>query len=388
MEKHTKMTRKYMSSLIAVLSTLGACATPKGEKPPRLQSYTIVRSNTTNTQTNFYHPNIRGGVGRIFDDKAHDLQYVSGVANGNLGGDSSFTVLGHAIDRLDSQLNDASTVQAAYNPNNDWSFGGGVLKFTGTNKDVSFGRALYMHKTDDLELLVGGLVKEVSGDVQPGLAGMVGLRNFWGFQPVAGMQREKEQARYIGGLIFPSLTDQDETTKRGFNMQPALDVLYVDNQVGDIPGPQFTMANFTLGYNETFFPTKAKTGRLLGSTGIWAPNPLFGTDPSPLHNINFNKALDPAAMGNLLNIRYIEFDRPNGDKSMHLDALVFPTQFDYSHSILDNFFLGLSQDSFGDDHRTGPLFGATFNLLGFSGNFDVSIYQDEVQGSLNASVIF
>src|SRR3989344_420569 len=272
MEKHTKMTRKYMSSLIAALSTLGACATPKGEKPPRLQSYTIVRSNTTNTQKNFYHPNIRGGVGRIFDDKAHDLQYVSGVANGNLGGDSSVTVMGHAIDRLDSQLNDASTLQAAYNPNNDWSVGAGVLKFAGTNNDVSFGRVLYMPKTEELELLVGGFVKEVSDDVQVGLSAIVGIKDAWGLQPVAGMQREKEQARYIGGLVFPPLQSQEKTSGSPV-IQPAFEVLYVDNQVGDVPGPQVTTGNFTLGYNGKFFPTKAKTGRLLGATGIWEPNP-------------------------------------------------------------------------------------------------------------------
>lgn len=383
------MAKKYIPSLIAVLSTLGACATSKPDKPPRLEYYKVTRNNATNTQLNFYHPNIRGGVGRIFDDKARDLQYISGVANGPLGGDSSYTIMGHAIDRLDSQLNDSSTLQGAYNPNNDWSIGGGVLKFTGTNNDVSFGRVLYTPKTEDLELLVGGFVKEVADEIQPGLAGMIGLKNTFGFQPVVGMQREKEQARYLGGLVFPSFSEQNQERNNSSPViQPAFEVLYVDNQVGDIPGPQFTMGNFTLGYNGNFFPTKGKTGRLLGATGIWAPNPIFGTDPSPLHNLNFNRPLDSAIMGNLLNVRYVGFERPNGDNSMHLDALVFPTQFDSTPSALDNFFLGVSQDSFGDKHQTGPLFGATFNLLGFSGNFDVSIYSDEIQGSLSVSVIF
>lgn len=376
---------------ICVLSyTLSACASSKQEHPLSLESYTVVRSDTTNTQVNAYHPNVRGGIGRIFDDKGRDLEYISGVANVPLGEDSSFTVIGHAIDRLNSGLNDASTLQVAYDLNTNWSLGGGVLQFSEKDNDINFGRILYTHKTNELELLVGGLVKEIANDMQPGLSGLVGLTNVCGFQPVIGMQREKEQARYTAGIIFPKLSSQNQEEATQTNntpiIQPALDILYVDNQVGDKPGPQFTLGNVTLGYNGKFFPTKGKAGRLLGGTGIWAPNPIFGTDPSVTHN--FNRILDPAALGNFFNLQYVGFRKPNGDNAVHLDALAFPAQFDATHSSLDRLFIGLSHDSFGDKSRTGPLFGATFDLLGLTGNFVISVYPDEVHCSLSASVRF
>ncbi|MBI4021615.1 MAG: hypothetical protein HY369_05210 [Candidatus Aenigmarchaeota archaeon] len=334
------------------------------------ESYTHHTGDNLNTQLTVTHPDFLAGVGRVSGDDR--LDYVSLMARFPAA-EGDVVVAGHVLDDQ-AAGRDAHTVAAAYQPDDRWSVGGGRVELPG-DADFDFTRLLYRNKAttgqDSVAYAVAGFAKDGKTTDTYGAGGIATWASS-GWEIAVGHQREQEQARYLAGIVLPVL---DESLQ----LRPALDVLHVDNMVGDEPGAQFTLAGLSLGHHGRFFGHEKRAGRLFGPIGILYPDPRFATDPSLTHEYNFNRVADPWAFGDLANIQYLRLASPDGSSSTHWDALVFPGQFDRESSRWDGLCIGWGMDSFGDDTRSGPLVGIRTTLGKMRIGGQLAFYTDGTQ---------
>ncbi len=348
--------------------------TPAPEKKPvTLNSYTISDSDTLNTQLNIYHPNFKGGIGRFFSDKK-DINYVSGSTRFSITDNSDITALFHVIDEEERNA-DRYTLQGALGLGS-LSIGGGLIDLPGDN-DTTFARTFYKDTTGKLEYLIGGLIKEINGDFHPGVSVAFSIKDNENMAVSAGIQHDELQTRYVGSIILPVLDE-------AIQLKPGADILYVDNANGS----SVTLATLTLGERGKFFDHKMRTGRLLGTTGISYDNPIFGSDPSTTHNLNFNRIPDPWSVTDIATARVLQLQRPDGTTATRFDAFAFPCQFDGDKSFLDNIFVGWSYDNLSGESRSGPLIGLRFTEGSAAGSFHINYFDGEIQGSVSFSITF
>jgi len=331
----------------------------------KLELYTRADNETTNTQLNFFHPHFKGGIGQ-FSTEDGDLSYASGVVSVD---DARFIFRGISDQKGDR---DSYLLQGAYDFDG-LNIGGGV---THQEDDTYYGRILHTGTISGLDYLFGGQVKITQKESTSGVVGFLYAEDIEesGLDLAAGMQWDNNQKRYTGGVVLPPLTEK---------IRPGVDVLYVENANGS----SLFLGNATLGYQGRFYVKDSKIGRLLGPTGIWAPNPIFGADSALRPHLNYNRLGNPWLIGDIANVQYLQLETPDGDVKTRMEVLVHPFQFS-NDNILDisgfpaDLFFGYSiYDTFSDEKRDGPLFGGRFK----NGSFMITIYDDKVVGSVNLS---
>jgi hypothetical protein len=147
----------------------------------------------------------------------------------------------------------------------------------------------------------------------------------------------------------------------GSSWRPVLEAVWVDEGIGDLPGPEVLFVNGTLGFRDGFLSHAARLGRAMGPTGLEYANPLgFLSGIGP-----WNRRLDTWELGGLGDFRLFRVERPNGLTTAVWEALVFPLQLAGREGALDGLFAGGTyRTSSGSSDDPGILAGY-FGLVGF-----------------------
>jgi hypothetical protein len=158
-----------------------------------------------------------------------------------------------------------------------------------------------------------------------------------------------EQWRVTGAFIAPD---------RKQLFRPTVEVLYVDNSIGQFNGPRSIFANATLKYEGGFLSHPARLGRAMGPQGLEFGNPLGFLFPT------WNRRLEVWEMGSLGDFRAERIRFPNHTTQERYEALLFPFQFDQSPSILDHLFAGAAYLN-SPNKDTPALLGGFLGVIGF-----------------------
>jgi hypothetical protein len=301
----------------------------------------------------WWSPVLKGGVVLVSPEKGNDTKafgaFFRPLAAKPAAGD---LIVG--IEGLDpSQPNQRQLeFQAEYRLPAGIGFGGGVVRRQNSDLDIAFGKVSYRSqpsKASGWKSIVTLQAQRIGDQTSPG--GYLAL--FDDKWMVVGGD-DGEQWRGTFGYVAPQAPGQPAA-----RIRPAVEVVYVDNSIGDLPGPKTLFANATLRFGGGFLSHPARLGRAMGPTGLEFGNPLGYLSPT------WNRRLDPWEMGGLADFRATGLETPNGQRTLTYEAVLFPFQIDTAASFLDRFFLGGSYTSrsFADDFQ--GLTGGYFGKIGF-----------------------
>lgn len=298
------------------------------------------RADATTERTNvfWWSPVLKAGGG-VLDDAGARTKYAGGFFRALMGA-RKLELIGGAgfVDRPGAE--DAE-LQLELRLPGGLGLGGGGVDVEGDAGDIRFAKAAHRGRLGAWRSILVFQLQEVGDETSPG--GYVG---FWEDRFMAVLGHDGEQRQGTVALLAPPCGNS--------SWRPVLEGIYIDQGVGDVPGPEIIFVNGTLGFREGFLSHPARLGRAMGPTGLEFANPLgflWGNGP-------WNRRLDPWELGGLGNFRLFRVERPNGVTTAAWEAVLFPLQFDRRAHVMDGLFVGLAyRTATGVDDDPGPLAG-------------------------------
>tara|TARA_B110001454_G_scaffold148940_1_gene138366 strand:- start:214 stop:1398 length:1185 start_codon:yes stop_codon:yes gene_type:complete len=307
----------------------------------------------------FWSPIFKGGYGSV----SSGIRYGGGffrpfLSRPNIGD----LVLG--LQFLEVEEESQIEIQTEYRFKFGLSIGSGIVDRGENDNDITFTKLSYRNFWNRLKYIVTVQTQQTVGITS--LGGYLALydENFMG---VVGF--DGEQRRTTFGYVAP----KNENTQ----WRPSLEVLYVDNRIGKLAGPQFIFANATLGFSGGFLSHPARLGRAMGPTGIEFGNPLGFLKST------FNRRLNVWELGGIANFRLVRLDL-NGSSTEALEATLFPWQiFKSDGSFVSQFFIGAELNkSEQDDWMSTGMFGYFGKMgtivLSLKGSYNFNIEENSL----------
>jgi hypothetical protein len=264
-------------------------------------------------------PIFKGGAGALDPTVGESTHYGGGFVRPLAPWpDKGDLILG--AQSVETPLDPIYEVQGEYRFPFGLGVGGGVVETLNPFSDVRFGKMTYRNKWRGWNYILEVQGQDTADRTEPG--GYVALFNNY-FMAVGGS--DGEQWRVTGAVMAP------ETWKV---VRPVLEVLWVDNSIGQIVGPKVLFANATLKYEGGFLSHPARLGRAMGPQGLEFGNPLGFLNPT------FNRRLEVWEMGSLADFRADRIELPTGAIQERYEGYVFPFQLQEARSFLDAAFVG------------------------------------------------
>jgi len=310
----------------------------------------------------WWSPVFKGGGGVIDFESGGQTEYIGGYVRPLLPGDGKGElILGYL--QVDTGSNDSYEGQGEYRFPFGLGIGGGFVSRSGGGDDIDFVKVSYRNKHDDWNYIIEMQNQKISDKESLG-----GYGTLYNDLIMLTYGNDREQWRSSIGYIAP----ETESIFR-----PALEVLYVDNNIGDIDGNQFLFINATLKYQGGFLSHDARLGRAMGPTGVEFGNPLGFLSPT------WNRRLDVWELGNLGDFRLVRLKNASGVTTEKYEALVYPFQFDHTDNLLDRLYIGgfYSKDSATEDSPgiMGGIFGKfDFLLVGLGADYNFDTHEKQI----------
>ena len=259
-------------------------------------------------------PVFKGGGGVIDPDKAVNTRYGGGffrpMAAWPEKGDLILGAQG-----VESELRSDFEVQGEYRLPFGLGAGGGFVSTENSLTDIAFGKLTFRRKWRDWNYILEVQAQNIADKTEPG--GYVALFNDQ-FMAVGGT--DGEQWRVTGAYIAP---------ERWKYMRPVLEVIWMDNSIGQVMGPKVLFANASLKYEGGFLSHPARLGRAMGPQGLEFGNPLGFLTPT------FNRRLEVWEEGGLADFRADRVELPNGTVQERYEGVFFPAQFQSARTLAD-----------------------------------------------------
>jgi hypothetical protein len=221
---------------------------------------------------------------------------------------------------LDALTENAVEFQGEYRFPFGLGFGGGFVDTTLADRDIQFGKMTFRNRWGRWNYVLEVQGQDYGEETFPGGYGAIYNPEVMGVLGTDG-----EQWRAAVGIISP-WTDAF--------VRPTLEVLYVDNSIGEFDGPKVWFANATLKYSGGFLSHPARLGRAMGPQGLEFGNPLGFLSPT------WNRRLEIWEMGSLADFRAEHITTPSRATTERYEGLVFPFQFAGTKTVLDHLFAG------------------------------------------------
>ncbi len=262
-------------------------------------------------------PTLNGGFGSWRDGNAQDSTYGGGIFR-PFGNDRDLVLeFNHVNDNGISQ----SEAKGQYIGKNGVGFGFGYVERFAKNRDLYFTKFIYQKKHQDWDVYLSPQWQR--NPDKNDLGGYFALSNDVVFVS-AGTDGEQWRG------LFSVLAKRSKTAL----LHPVGEVLYVDNSLGDQNGVKFFFINGSLGFDGGFMSPQSRLGRALGPNGI-----NFGGTSSFLSQ-SWNRTADVWEIGQLVNVRIIKAEFPNGQEFKSIETVFFPLQFVRGSNWAKGFFLG------------------------------------------------
>ena len=306
----------------------------------------LFKHRPNENQYNFFGwtPLFKGGAGILDpDNPGPSAKYVGGFVRPLAAWrDKGDLILG--AQGVEAGPREDYEVQGEYRFPFGLGIGAGIVEASNPANDLAFWKTTYRNQWGALNYILEVQGQEIGGETSPG--GYVALFTEQ-LMGVAGT--DGEQWRATAAFIAPD---------RKQLFRPTVEVLYVDNSIGQFNGPKSIFANATLRYEGGFLSHPARLGRAMGPQGSEFGNPLGFLFPT------WNRRLEVWEMGNLGDLRAERIRFPNHTTQERYEALFFPFQFDQNKNILDHLFAGAAYLK-SQDRDTPALLGGYFSVIGF-----------------------
>jgi hypothetical protein len=332
-------------------------------KPGKLDLHVDRTGSAERANLFWWSPVVKAGIG-VLDVDGVETRYGGGYVRGVRRG-LELIAGGGLVDREEAR---DFELQAELRLPGGIAFGGGAADYDGAVPDVTFGKAVHRGRIGSWSTVLALQVQEVGRETSSG-----GYAGLWEdrFMAVIGADGEQRQAT----VAFMAPQAESST------FRPVLEGIWIDQEVGDLAGPQILFVNGTLGFQGGFLSHPARLGRAMGPTGVEYANPLgFLWANGP-----WNRRLDPWELGRLGDLRLLRVERPNGVTSATWEALVFPLQLAGREGLLDGIFVGASYRTLtGTDDDPGPLAGyiGKVGFLQLALAVDVGLESDDTRATL------
>lgn len=287
-------------------------------------------------------PVFKGGAGMLDTDGPGHTDYAGGYIRPLLThpelGDLVMGVHG-----VDSLTRGDFEVQGEYRFPFGFGVGGGVVR-PQIGPDIQYGKLTYRNHWGKVNYLVAAQVQEHGIETHPG-----GYLALYDQRWMAVGGSDGEQWRTCLGFVGP--------VEWKF-LRPAVEVLYVDNSIGNYTGPRSLLANATFKFEGGFLSHAARLGRAMGPQGLEFANPLGFLTPT------WNRRWDVWEMGGLMDFRAEHIRLPNHRTTERYEGLMFPGQWDDLKNFFDHLFVGGSY-SVNATRETAGVLGGFVGKLGF-----------------------
>ncbi|MBI1841507.1 MAG: hypothetical protein HYR88_11740 [Verrucomicrobia bacterium] len=287
-------------------------------------------------------PVLKGGLGRLDPDVGAHTDFAGGYIRPLAARPSYGDLILGGLSVTSATRRDGE-FQGEYRFPFGLGFGGGFVQSNPGN-GISYEKITYRGSRGDWSYIGEIQTQEVAGHSSVGGYGAVYDRNWmW----VGGTDGEQWRASiaYLG-------------PERWKYLRPAVEILYVDNTIGNFTGSRNLFANVTFKYEGGFLSHPARLGRAMGPQGTEYGNPLGFLTPT------WNRRLEVWEMGGLADFRADRVRAANGAVTERYEALVFPGQLDDQAAWWDHFFLGASY-SRNSLRSTGGVLGGFAGRLAF-----------------------
>lgn len=248
--------------------------------------------------------------------------------------------------------------------------GGGIVERKENYNDVKFTKLSYRNSWQGLQFIVSFQEQQTAGKNSSG--GYLALYN----KKLMGvLGADGEQWRGTIGYVAPKNND--------IKWRPSFEILYVDNTIGNLVGPQFIFANATLGFRGGFLSHPARLGRAMGPTGLEFGNPLGFLYPT------FNRRLNVWELGGIADFRVVRLEL-NGDINEVWEIVFFPFQmFKVGRPFASNLFIGSQYNKNEDNDLTSVgMFGYSGKIGPIVVNLHGEIYFNNVKKSIFLGLIY
>lgn len=295
-------------------------------------------------------PVVKGGHGIIVSETgAKDINYYGGFVRPLLTHPEWGDLILGAQSIIQGNKNQVE-VQGEYRLPFGFGFGGGFVDREANRQDVKFAKISFRNKWQDINYILSTQWQRYQNKDYAG--GYVALYNK---SLMATWGSDGEQWRSAFGYIAP---DQGEK-----KLRPALEVLYVDNSIGNVDGSKDLMVTGSLGFRKGFLSHEARLGRAMGPTGMEFSN------PHGYLNLDFNRRLTVWEVGDFVNFRFIHKTLPTGKREETLETALYPLQCLGNDNLLSALFVGVGNTS------PNPSKDGVSGLFGYHkriGNFESS----------------
>tara|TARA_B100000315_G_C14548289_1_gene574384 strand:+ start:703 stop:1827 length:1125 start_codon:yes stop_codon:yes gene_type:complete len=316
--------------------------------PGKLDGFysSTIKSGLNKYNLIFWSPIVKGGYGSV----SSGMRYSGGffrpfVSRPNIGD----LIVG--LQSLEVEGKNQIEIQAEYRFKFGLGIGSGVVDRGENDNDIKFTKLSYRNSWNKLRYIVTVQTQQTVGINSPG--GYLALYDE-SFMGVVGF--DGEQRRTTFGYVAPKNANTQ--------WRPSLEVLYVDNTIGKLVGPQFIFANATLGFHGGFLSHPARLGRAMGPTGMEFGNPLGFLRPT------FNRRLNVWELGGIANFRLVRLDL-NGSSTEAWETALFPSQiFKTGGYFVSQLFIGTE---FNKSEQDAWMTTGTFGYFGKIGTIIVSI---------------
>ena len=325
----------------AAVPTLAQPAAPSWLSPGKADLLYTRANEVDNGNLIWWTPSFKGGAGEVFANGS-DTHFAGGYLRPLVGrpGSGELILMTQHVWTPSSHLWEA---QAEYRLPVGLGFGAGLVEQPSDKLDVRFGKVTFRSKAFGAGYILEGQVQSVGSHTSPGGYGAV-FSDVW----MITLGGDGEQWRACLGLV-----GRDKGPLKG----PAFEALYVDNDIGKVPGVRSLFVNGTLRMRGLFLSHPARLGRALGPQGLEFGNPLGFLVPT------WNRRLDIWEMGSLLSARLERLRQPNGNTSTAYDAAAFPVEFLRPRAVLARVFVGGGHvSSFGPSSTT--VYGGYYGMVG------------------------
>ena len=347
------LNRKLKITLISfLLLSIATAEIPKLLYPGKLDIfYFSTKSEANRYNLIFWSPIFKGGFG----SSSHQNRYGGGFFRPLVALPSTGDLI---IGLQSSEVGEESQIeiQGEYRFPFGLGIGGGIVERGEDYNDVTFTKLSYRNSWNGFQYILSFQEQQTAGKNSSG--GYLALYNE-GLMGVLGS--DGEQWRGTFGYVAPKSADTP--------WRPSLEILYVDNTIGNLVGPQFIFANATLGFRGGFLSHPARLGRAMGPTGLEFGNPLG------FLNSTFNRRLNVWELGGIADFRLVRLVL-NGANTEFWETVFFPYQmFGVGRSFASNLFIGGQFNKYEDDDWT------SIGMVGYFGR--IGAFVINLQGNNN-----
>jgi len=342
-------------------------------KPGKFDVLFKVTDTTNEYNLLWWSPTFKGGIGMIrFHDIKENLKYIGGFFSPL----QSVPHLGELIigaQYAENNIDSAYEILTEYRFPFGFGIGGGIFedKRSDTKININFGKISFRNSIKHLQFISTLLLQkqklnqlQIKDEIPTqkkvndfSVGGYFAIFNELGMI-AAGY--DQEQWRMTFGFIAPD---------KGWVIRPSLDVLMVDNTIGDLDGLKVLLVNFTMKYQGGFLSIPDRLGRGLGPQGLVFENPIGFVFPT------WNRLVEVWEIGGLMNARYDEIKFPDGNFTKTYNGILFPFQLDTQSNFADSIFIGGSYTDLPSDHLSslvGGFFGNfKFLQIGIEINYEI-----------------